>query len=203
MQNIEQYKKLHSDDKSYGASSLKFIDEISVFIDHLKPKTVLDYGCGKGALIKGLKEKYPEVDFLGYDPAIPGKDVLPQGPFDLVINTDVLEHIPEQELPEVIATIASLSDCVYFNLHHVLAKTVLPNGENAHCTVKPPQWYHELFKRFFKEVVPLKGRRPYLSVVLTFDIPSHVVAAYMRVLNRVSRRPWWRRMLRKLVGKND
>ena len=56
MQNIEQYKKLHSDDKSYGASSLKFIDEISVFIDHLKPKTVLDYGCGKGALIKGLKE---------------------------------------------------------------------------------------------------------------------------------------------------
>ncbi len=202
-ESVEQYKLLHQVDQNYGASSAKFIDEIAVFIEWLNPSRVLDYGCGKGALISALSARYPGIEFLGFDPAVPGRETLPQGRFDLVINTDVLEHIPEASLPTVIETISKLTDHAYFNLHHALAKTVLPNGQNAHCTVKPPEWYHTLMRRYFASVTPLKGRRAYLSVVITFPIPAAVSERYLHVLERVARRPWWKRMLRELVGKRD
>lgn len=196
---IEQYKILHGKDAQYGASSLKFIEEIAVVIDHLCPRKVLDFGCGKGALLNGLIERYPGIVFYGYDPAVPGRDKLPGEKFDLVINTDVLEHIPEHILPSVLEEIASLSGNVYFNLHHALAKTILPNGENAHCTVKPSDWYHALMRNYFDYITPLKGRRDYLSVVLTFAAPEQVIKDYLRVLTVVSRRPVWKRVLRILT----
>ena len=41
-----------------------------------------------------------------YDPAVQGIDVKPEGQFDGVMCTDVLEHIPEDELDTVIADLA-------------------------------------------------------------------------------------------------
>jgi hypothetical protein len=176
------YKELHSSSSIYGSSSAEFIDEISLMIEYLSPKTVLDYGCGKGAVIALLQAKFPTIRFYGYDPAIPGRDVLPVEKADMVINTDVLEHIPEGDLPDVIREIRRLSDRVYFNLHHALASAILPNGENAHCTVKPPVWYHELQGTCFETVTPLQGRHKYMSVALTFDIPPHIRKKYISIV---------------------
>ncbi len=195
---IEQYKLLYANESSYGGASIEFINEISIFIDYLQPKTVLDFGCGTGELLNELVMKFPNINFIGYDPAIPGKDELPAGKFDLVINTDVLEHVPEYEIPALLEKISKLSSNVYFNLHHALAKTILPNGENAHCTVKPPEWYHALMSNYFEHITPLKGRRKKISVVVTFRIPEVVTNEYMSVLDIHSRNPFWRRLLRKL-----
>ena len=68
---IKQYQQLHQEDPSYGSTSLKFIDEISVMIDALKPKSILDYGCGKGSLIEEIERRYPEIICYRYDPSIP------------------------------------------------------------------------------------------------------------------------------------
>lgn len=199
---IEQYKQLHATNSGYGASSAKFIDEISVIINYLRPRTVLDFGCGKGALLAELERHYPHIRFYGYDPAVPGREHIPVNRVDLVINTDVLEHIPEKELPAVTTRIAELSDKVYFNLHHALAKTILPNGDNAHCTVKPAAWYHSLMESKFPHLTALPGRRDYLSVLLTFPLPEEVRREYLTVLERVSRRPWWKRAIRRLTGRS-
>lgn len=201
MDNVDQYRILHQTNPDYGASSVKFVEELSLFIEHLRPRSVLDFGCGKGSLIRTLALKYPDITFSGYDPAIMGKEQLPDATFDLVINTDVLEHIPEPALPKVLAQISRLSRNVFFNLHHAETRTILPNGENAHCTIKPPEWYHALLGHYFAHITPLKGRRDYLSVVITFPVPARVLESYSTLIERVSRRPLWKRLLRKLVGR--
>ncbi len=194
---IRQYTELHQSSDTFGTASRKIIDEISLMIDHLKPSTVLDFGCGKGLLLKALKDRYPEIAFFGYDPAISGIDVLPVDRADLVINSDVLEHIPEEMIPGVIEQISAISRNAYFNLHHARSRAILPNGENAHCTVRPPEWYHALLKRHFDTVVPLEGRKANRSVVVTFDVPADVADRYRRII-RKGRPLLWKRILRKL-----
>ncbi len=34
-------------------------------------------------------------------------------------------------------------------MHHGKAWTILPNGENAHITIEPKEWYHSLIKKTF------------------------------------------------------
>jgi SAM-dependent methyltransferase len=179
---IDQYKRLHSDNLRFGASSIAYIEEVSLFIEYLKPKTVLDYGCGKGALIDELAARFPDIDFYGYDPAIPGKDVLPVQQADLIINTDVLEHIPENALPDIIQKISLISENVFFGLHHALAKQILPNGQNAHCTVKPPVWYYRLLSKSFNPVLLLDGHKIYQSVAITFPVTPKIIVEYYDLL---------------------
>lgn len=181
--NIEQYKQLHENDSEYGSTSVKFLEEIELVVSFLKPATILDYGCGKGKLLIPLKERFPSIDITGYDPAIPEFQNKPQGTFDLVINTDVLEHIPEAELDAILKEIAKYSENVYFNLHHCKAHTILPNGENAHCTVKPPAWYKKKIGEYFNHITLLRGRTPYVnSVALTFSIPGEIRSEFLQIL---------------------
>lgn len=67
---IEAYSKLHSSNEYFGTSNIMLLEEISLIIDFLKPKIVLDYGCGKNLLCKALQVRYPHIKFYGYDPAI-------------------------------------------------------------------------------------------------------------------------------------
>lgn len=174
-QLIQQYKIIHSQDSTYGITGGAFIDECCLFIDFLKPKTVLDYGCGKGALIKELSKRYPNIEFFGYDPAIESYSELPIKKADFVINTDVLEHIPQENLSSIIAEIASISQNVFFVLHHYPAEQILPNGTNAHCTVKPKPWYYNLFDNYFNDIIELKSRNQFNTSVITFKLlPAYI-----------------------------
>lgn len=195
---IDQYKLLHAEKSEYGTTSAELVPEISVAIDYLKPKTVLDFGCGKGAFLEAIASKYPEIKFYGFDPAIPGRETIPLEKFDMIINTDVLEHIPEDELPAIVEKLSSLSQNVYFNLHHRLAKEILPNGQNAHCTVKPPEWYRALLSKYFTHVTLLKGRASWLSVAVTFPVPDKVKDQYMDAMEKATNKPLLSRLARKI-----
>lgn len=62
---VEQYKLLNDKNKLYYESNLmifNLVNEISLFIDYLKPENILDYGCGNGILLKLLKNKYPKIN---------------------------------------------------------------------------------------------------------------------------------------------
>lgn len=194
---IEQYQVLHKEMSEYGASSVDYFEEVSLMIEFLAPETVLDYGCGKGKLTELLSRKYPEIAFYQYDPAIKGKDVLPIDCVDFLINTDVLEHIPKEIIPSVIEKIASVSNKCFFALHHAKAAVILPNGENAHCTIELPEWYIGLFKRYFKDVIELKGSESYLSAAVTFPISLDFLAKYDEITKR-KRISFTKKVMRKI-----
>ncbi len=179
----ELYKELHENDERYGESSVGFLGEAKILVDFVKPKTVLDFGCGKGALLARLAEHFPQINFFGYDPSIKGREKIPVEKADMIINTDVLEHIPENIIENVVEQIAGLSQKVFFVLHHAEAGEFLSNGENAHCTIKPPEWYHKMFSKYFDVVTPLPCREKIRSAVVTFTLPDDVKAAYLKSVN--------------------
>jgi hypothetical protein len=79
-----------------------------------------------------------------YDPAVEQYSVLPEGTFDAVICTDVLEHIEEEDVADVIREIYSKSDkFVYLGISNEPASSHLPDGRNAHVTQKSLDWWIE------------------------------------------------------------
>ena len=182
---VEQYKLLNDKNKLYYESNLSIfnmVNEISLFIDYLKPKNILDYGCGNGVLLKLLKHNYTKINIDGYDPAIKEFSVIPNNHYDMIINTDVLEHIPKSDIADVLNHIKSLSNNVFFCLHHGKAWTILPNGENAHITIEPKEWYHNLMKKYFDIIIPLNARNPINSIVITFNINKSIFHKYNKIL---------------------
>ena len=97
---IEEYKKYHAEkDTNYPGNNLKpQLHHIKDLVQDTKAETLLDYGCGKG--LQYTKYKYHEE--LGimpalYDPAVPEYEELPEGKFDGIYSTDVMEHIPKEQ----------------------------------------------------------------------------------------------------------
>lgn len=100
-------KDLH-DQGSYGRKGDKWTARVKQLLDQFKPDTVLDYGCGQGALSRSLDRHIAE-----YDPAIEGKNSLP-APADLVICTDVLEHIEPELLDNVLDHLKKVTHMALF-----------------------------------------------------------------------------------------
>jgi hypothetical protein len=83
-----------------------------------------------------------------YDPAVPEYENLPDGPFHGIFSTDVLEHIPEHQIPETIKEITFRAErFVFLAICTRPAIAILPNGDNAHCTLKPIEWWTDMVKK--------------------------------------------------------
>lgn len=86
---------------------------------------------------------YWNVDHIQcYDPGFAPFSQLPVDRFDGTICIDVLEHITEPDLPWVLDELFGYArKFVYANIACYPAKKHLPNGQNAHCTVRSPDWW--------------------------------------------------------------
>ena len=107
---------------------------------------MLDYGCGKA--YKYTKKKYHVFmgidDLYLYDPYVDEYSTLIDRPVDIVVCTDVLEHIPEEDIDDTLKTIFSKArKAVFLSISCKLASKVFSDGTNAHVTVKPPSWWDE------------------------------------------------------------
>jgi hypothetical protein len=101
---LEQAKQYHKDDNKWqGVALKKFIPAINQIIKDKGIESILDYGCGKA------KYHPEEWNATKYDPAVPQYQNKPTNKFDLVISTDVLEHIPVDNLKDAIDEIFSYS----------------------------------------------------------------------------------------------
>ena len=158
----------------------------------------MDYGCGKGNLVQYLRDEYPDVEVCGYDPAVSEYSKVPERKFDLITCTDVLEHIPEVELIESIEKISSMSEHVFFILHHGPAEAVLENGENAHCTIKPPEWYYDIFQKFFPYTQYLPAEHGHNTACITFKISETAELSYYRLTERAAKQE-----VQKLMSRNE
>lgn len=131
---------------------------IKQYIDKHGVKTLLDYGCGKGlqyepfpvSLKSGEKfnsiPEYWGVEIARYDPAYTPLSTLPVGTFDMVITTDVLEHCPEGDLEWIVDEMFGYANrCLFGTVAVYPAIKNLPNGENAHTTIRPAAFWQTLF----------------------------------------------------------
>lgn len=101
--------------------------------------TVLDYGCGKGTLKPSLLG-HP-LDVREYDPAIPEKAAAPEAA-DIVVCTDVLEHIEQDCLDAVLDDLRRVTrQLVLLTVCTAPARKTLADGRNAHLIVAPVAWW--------------------------------------------------------------
>ena len=112
----EQVLGLTSDETYPGVNLLPHTRRIKDLIDQTGARTVLDYGCGKGyqydlpnVEIPGAGRRDSVIDYWDidevrcYDPCYEACCQLPEGKFDGVISTDVLEHCIEEDIPWIVA----------------------------------------------------------------------------------------------------
>lgn len=145
----DDYRRLliekHAQPKtSFGTSGGRLAVAVDVLMMRLDYRTILDYGCGQGCLKTTLENGRAfalPYEVREYDPAIAGKDHMPE-PADLVVCSDVLEHIEPECLDNVLDHIAILAQ------HHALlwiatcpAQKHLPDGRNAHLIIRPVWWW--------------------------------------------------------------
>lgn len=129
----------------YGASGGLWASKVATIKARENLVDVLDYGCGQGILKKKLGRFVRE-----YDPAIKGKDHDPQ-PADLVVCTDVLEHIEPECLDDVLKHIHSKTKRRFlFSASIVPAGKVLADGRNAHLILEDKVWWHEQISKYFR-----------------------------------------------------
>lgn len=144
-----EYRKmnedLHAERLDYGVSGHKYADVVFQLCKSLKTTSVLDYGCGKGYLGKNLPFPIWE-----YDPAIPQKAETPR-PADLVVCTDVLEHVEPERLMYVLADLRRVTRKVgFFAVHLGPSKKALPDGRNSHLIQKSEAWWKKSVGQFFE-----------------------------------------------------
>ena len=84
-----------------------------------------------------------------YDPVVAEIVELPDWSFDGVFYTDVLEQIPKEEIPETLHNIYSRAErFVFLGICTRPANTILPNGDNAHCTVEPIEFWVSMINKY-------------------------------------------------------
>ena len=161
------YRQMHEDGTSntpkkkrkrkkatFGGSSLTpHLATIGQLVVEHKPTSLLDYGSGKGLVYEDSPDhapnsrykslpNWPGVTVTCYDPGYEPFAEEVQGRFDAVISTDMLEHVPEEDVPWVLDQLfGHARRFLYVVAACFPARKHLPDGQNAHCTVMPPEWW--------------------------------------------------------------
>ena len=119
-------------------------------IKHFRPRTVVDVGCGTGLLLLTLKEKGVRGTGLEYSDAARAicqargldvrrfdieKDASPDIKADLVISTEVAEHLPESCADRFVDLLCSVAD-------HIVLTAAVPGVEGTdHVNEQPNEYW--------------------------------------------------------------
>lgn len=141
---LDLNKQLHDSNPNFGTSGRKYVDDVLKLSMSVNTQDILDYGCGKSTLALNLPFSIKQ-----YDPAIL-KYSEPPKKADIVVCTDVIEHIEPILLDNVLDHIESLTKVVCLITGATRpAKKTLADGRNAHLIVKPARWWiDQLWDRF-------------------------------------------------------
>ena len=188
----EQNRSLHNERPDYGSYGAKWAETVWGLAHQYNAASVLDYGCGKQTLHNALREQeqmfrfkarfcckehqWMHAGWADYDPAIAGLDDTPQAA-DLVVCTDVLEHIEPECLDAVLDDIKRCTRKAAFMVIATRpAKKTLPDGRNAHLIQQPISWWlNQLMERFtVRQVQNLGGEfvfigEPNTEITLTAE----------------------------------
>jgi hypothetical protein len=174
----DQYKKylqtLNSN-KKFSEKHFWYNDVKQFLLDHPLPNSVIDFGCSRGSLIEKIKVDFPSIQIVdGYDPGYAKFEQKPVGQYEMLISTDVIEHIE----PEFLDTTLSYIESLYKKTAWIIiacypAKKYLPDGRNAHLIVESTDWWLDKIKSTMpnsiiesKQVVVLNPDRAIKNKVL-------------------------------------
>lgn len=126
----------------------KFRNICKEHISNHSIKTVLDYGGGGSDWdapnfepTNGASAKH----FFGVNKVTtfePARNQIEKLKSDCVVCMDVLEHIFITDVPNLVDELFSLTKkLLIINVACYKAAALLPNGENAHITVRSPDWW--------------------------------------------------------------
>lgn len=156
--SIDVYRQTHIAHPEYftGHSLTTYVSEINALIQHSNIKTCLDYGCGKARAwsYHNLSGLFGLEKVVLYDPGVEQYSTRPADSCDLVLCVDVLEHVPEECVDEVLSDICSLAKkAVFLNISTRPASKKLVDGTNAHATVKPKHWWQAKIQKIDKFII--------------------------------------------------
>lgn len=163
---IPRYREMAADGGNFlGLSILQHRKQIGKLMRKYGAVTLLDYGCGRGDAYSSPHKIYRDWglkrhEITLYDPAFPRHDKLPGRRFDIVLCSDVLEHVPEEDTERFVGDLFNHAKVhVWASVCTRAAKKTFPSGENLHVTVKPLQWWLDTFDQ-------VKLLFPFLSYTL-------------------------------------
>lgn len=147
----DEYRALnaraHEDNNGYGIRGYKHLQSVLTLAEMHKAQSILDYGCG-GATLAAHAKRMSAIPVFNYDPAIPKHAADPE-PADIVVCTDVLEHIEPIYITNVIQHIASKTlKATYLEIACRPAKRVLADGRNAHLLVRDGYFWFDLIREY-------------------------------------------------------
>lgn len=145
----KEYSRLHEQYPKYfaGWTIKRYVDDIAKAVAAHEAKTLLDYGCGKGYqyLVRRVHERWGNILPTCYDVGVRQLAERPEGIFDGVICTDMLEHIEETDVPRI------LDDLLHYaGKFMVLGISCRPeqndvkklsDGRGVHICVREPSWW--------------------------------------------------------------
>lgn len=151
---LEIQMEHHRKHASWGCGGTEHASFVMRLAEILGTKSVLDYGCGKGAFAKAMSFPIRE-----YDPAISGKDTPPEKPADIVHCNQVLQHVEPRFLESILRRLNELSTLVcLIYIKWVESHTVYEDGRNATLTPWPPdKWTSEIGGFFPNRLLLVEG----------------------------------------------
>jgi 2-polyprenyl-3-methyl-5-hydroxy-6-metoxy-1,4-benzoquinol methylase len=124
-------------------------------IAEIRPRSVLDVGCSVGVLVEALRDRGVEawgIDISEYAIDHVRPDIRPycrvasitddlQRWYDLIVCLEVIEHLPEEQVHDAVANVATHTAQVLFG------STPDDFGDPSHFNVKPSDYWVGLFAR--------------------------------------------------------
>ncbi len=157
----ELNRTLHEENHDYGGHGDRYAKVVNKLVSNKKVRSVLDYGCGKGALAAAL-----DFPVWEYDPCVPGKEAAPR-PAEFVVCTDVLEHIEPELLSATLEDIKRVTlNTVFFAIHTGPSGKTLGDGRNTHLIQENLDWWKAKLGIYFDLVfASLVRNGPWIYIV--------------------------------------
>jgi 2-polyprenyl-3-methyl-5-hydroxy-6-metoxy-1,4-benzoquinol methylase len=156
---LKEQQILHAAPRGFGGRGSKWAELVVELAEQHTCRTILDYGCGQGSLARELA---PKLTIEEYDPAIAGKDAPPAGRFDMVVCTDVLEHIESDKIFFVLQHLAQVTGHILFVVISLVpTEKKLSDGRQAHILLRSQEWWrYQIEGSGFFLVKEVRGRDP-------------------------------------------
>lgn len=136
----------------YGTASIAYAPIVAKIMNSNRLYELLDYGAGKGNLLKAINADRlvtHAFEYTPYEPSNPVWATAPR-PSHFVACIDVLEHIEPDCLDDVLDDLKRVTSAIgFFTVATGPAVKVLPDGRNAHLIQEGPQfWLPKIMERF-------------------------------------------------------